>query len=151
MSELHPVLKKLQLKDQSKPVLILNAPSEYKEIMMAFDAPIHTEIKESTYTFVQVFGTSNVGIQELAKKGSGVLVEDGLLWLCYPKKSSKTYKKLDCSRETVATLLANEGFEPVSQVAIDEDWSALRFRPVEKIKTMIRKFAVTEEGKQRTQ
>ena len=77
--------------------------------------------------------------------------EDGLLWLCYPKKSSKTYKGSDCSRDTVTGMLSEEGFEPVRQIAIDEDWSALRFRKPEKIKKMVRTFAVTEVGKKRTE
>ncbi|WP_391118049.1 hypothetical protein [Psychrobacillus sp. L3] len=47
-------------------------------------------------------------------------------------------------------ILANEGFEPVRNIAIDEDWSALRFRKVENIKKMVRKFAHTEVGKERT-
>jgi hypothetical protein len=34
-------------------------------------------------------------------------------------------------------------------VAIDEDWSALRFRKVAFIKTMTRSFAMTEEGKEK--
>ena len=43
------------------------------------------------------------------------------------------------------------GFEPVRQVAIDEDWSALRFRRVEHVKTLTRSkaMALTEEGKER--
>ncbi|KIL49293.1 hypothetical protein [Jeotgalibacillus soli] len=49
----------------------------------------------------------------------------------------------------MARLLADEGFEPVRQIAIDENWSALRFRKVEKIKTLLRGFAVTEEGMKR--
>jgi hypothetical protein len=151
MEDIHPVLKKLNVKDESKPMLILNAPKEYEEIMSAFHAPIHEDIKEQSYSFIQVFGTTNERIQELGRKGIEVLTEDGLLWLCYPKKSSKIYKGLNCSRDTVAALLANEGFEPVRQVAIDDDWSALRFRPVDKIKKMVRNFAVTEVGKKRTQ
>ncbi len=151
MSDNQLVLKKLQIKDQSKPVLVLNAPAEYHETISAFDAIVHTEIKEESYTFVQVFGTSNDQIRDFAIKGKEVLGPDGLLWLCYPKKSSKKYKGLDCSRESVAVLLAQEGFEPVRQVAIDDDWSALRFRLVEKIKKMTRKSAVTEVGKQRIQ
>lgn len=147
----HPVITKLQLKDQSKPVLILNAPKEYGEVISAFDAEVHREIKNETYPFVQVFGTSNAEIQQLARQGAKVVEEDGLLWLCYPKKTSKTYKGSDCSRESVAALLADEGYEPVRQVALDDDWSALRFRKVEHIKTMTRKFAVTEKGKQRTE
>jgi hypothetical protein len=39
----------------------------------------------------------------------------------------------------------------IRQIAIDDDWSALRFRKPEHIKTMTRKFAVTEKGKERTQ
>lgn len=150
MNELHPILKKLNVKDLSKPILILNAPKEYQEIMSSFDADIHTEIKDNAYSFVQVFGTSDDQIQTLGFNGIEVLMEDGLLWLCYPKKSSKVYKGLNVSRDTVAPLLAMKGFEPVRQVAIDDDWSALRFRPVSKIKTMTRSFAHTDEGKQRT-
>jgi hypothetical protein len=37
----------------------------------------------------------------------------------------------------------------VRQVAIDEDWSALRFRRVAHIKKMTRSFAMTSEGKQK--
>ncbi|MDE5414841.1 DUF3052 domain-containing protein [Alkalihalobacterium chitinilyticum] len=149
MVEVHPVIKKLQLKDQSKPVLILNAPKEYEEVIASFEAEVHTEAAEDTYSFVQVFGTTNETIRELGGKAVEFLSEDGLLWLCYPKKSSKTYKGSDCSRESVAELLAEKDFEPVRQVAVDEDWSALRFRHVDNIKTMIRKQAVTEKGKQR--
>ncbi|WP_216830544.1 DUF3052 domain-containing protein [Alkalihalobacterium elongatum] len=149
MKEINLVIKKLQLKDQSKPVLILNAPKEYEEVIASFEAEVHTEVKEENYTFVQVFGTSNELLRELGGKAVEVISEDGLLWLCYPKKSSKTYKGSNCSRESVAELLADKDYEPVRQVAVDEDWSALRFRHVTNIKTMVRKQAVSEKGKRR--
>lgn len=151
MTEISPVIKKLQFKDQGQPVLILNAPKAYDEVIASFTGEVHKGQKNDAYDFVQVFGTSNSELHTLAREGAKALVDDGLLWLCYPKKSSKVYKGSDCRRETVAGLLAEEGYEPVRQVAIDEDWSALRFRKPEKIKTMIRDFAVTEAGKERTQ
>ena len=42
--------------------------------------------------------------------------------------------------------------EGVRQVAIDEDWSALRFRSAKHIKSLERnpKMALSKEGKQRT-
>ncbi|MFM6948875.1 MAG: hypothetical protein ACKOWQ_07675 [Aquirufa sp.] len=45
------------------------------------------------------------------------------------------------------------GFEPVSQVAIDEDWTALRFRNVHFIKTLKRnpEAIMSKEGKARIQ
>ncbi|SES28435.1 DUF3052 domain-containing protein [Salipaludibacillus aurantiacus] len=149
MSEQHPIIKKLQLKDESQPILILNAPKEYGEVIEAFEADVHKEIKLASYPFVQVFGASNKEIQTCAKQALACFEEGGLLWLCYPKKSSKKYKGSDCSRETVAALLSDEDYEPVRQVAIDDDWSALRFKPVDQIKKMTRKIAVTEKGKQR--
>lgn len=151
MSELHPVLKKLNYKETGDAVLLLNDPSAYKEVSEAFKGEVHAEPKAERYSFVQVFGTSNEEIQTLGRQGVAVLEEDGLLWLCYPKKSSKAYKGVDCSRESVAALLGDEGFEPVRQVAIDEDWSALRLRKVEHIKMMTRKNAWTAKGQERVE
>lgn len=151
MTEAAPVIKKLNFKDQGQPVLIINAPKEYDEIKAFFEGEVHQQPEIDNYDFVQVFGTNNEELLAHARKAVSHVKEDGLLWLCYPKKSSKTYKGSDCSRETVMYLLADEGYEPVRQVAIDDDWSALRFRRPEKIKTLKRSFAVTEEGKKRTE
>ncbi|UII56604.1 DUF3052 domain-containing protein [Cytobacillus spongiae] len=149
MQELNPILKKLQYKEAGQAVLIMNAPSAYHEVMSSFKGEVHQEPSLEGYSFVQVFGVSNEELQTKAQKAEPFMNEDGLLWICYPKKSSKTYKGSDCSRESVAEVLASRGYEPVRQVAIDEDWSALRFRKVEHIKTMTRKSAVTEKGKKR--
>lgn len=146
------IIKKLQFKDQGQAVLIINAPNAYLEVIALFEGEVHTKgAMARNYDFVQVFGISNNELQSLAKSAQGFVKEDGLFWLCYPKKSSKAYKGSDCSRETVALMLADKGYEPVRQIAIDEDWSALRFRKVENIKTMTRSFAVTEKGKERTE
>lgn len=150
MSEIHPILKKLQWKESGKAVLIVNAPKEYEEVVKAFEGRVDKEVTAETYSFVQVFGTTNEEVSILSKSVVPSLEEDALFWLCYPKKSSKVYKGSDCSRDTVAKVLAEEGFEPVRNIAIDEDWSALRFRKVEHIKKMVRKFAHTEVGKERT-
>ncbi|HYK75241.1 MAG TPA: DUF3052 domain-containing protein [Pseudoneobacillus sp.] len=151
MSEAQAILKKLNFKEKGQPVLIVNPPKVYEDVFTAFNSDIHKEAKAEIYDFVQVFGTNNEELQVYAREVSHLISEDGLLWLCYPKKSSKLYKGSDCSRETVMGMLANEGYEPVRQVAIDEDWSALRFRKPENIKSMTRKFAVTDAGKQRTE
>ncbi|MFD1294975.1 hypothetical protein ACFQ5N_14115 [Lutibacter holmesii] len=68
-----------------------------------------------------------------------------------PKKTSKNYQS-EINRDNGWTLLGELGFEGVRQVAIDNDWSALRFRKVEFIKKMNRKTsaAMTEKGKQKT-
>ncbi|MDN3689354.1 hypothetical protein [Cyclobacterium jeungdonense] len=74
-----------------------------------------------------------------------------VIWICYPKASSKQYK-CDFNRDTGFGILGDYGLEAVRQVAIDEDWSALRFRKVEYIKNITRResFALTKEAKRRT-
>lgn len=150
MESTHPILKKLQFKDAGQPVLILGAPKSYKVVIEGFSGRVDTQISEEAYDFIQIFGTSNDEIQVLAKEAIKHVNDQGLVWLCYPKKSSKTYKESDCRRDTVAPLLADDGYEPVRQVAIDEVWSALRFRKVEQIKKMTRNFAYTEKGIEKT-
>jgi hypothetical protein len=65
--------------------------------------------------------------------------------------TSKNYK-CDINRDTGWTSLGNYNLEPVRQVAIDDDFSALRFRKVEFIKSITRResFALTKEAKIRT-
>ena len=52
---------------------------------------------------------------------------DALLWMVYPKASSR---RLCCefNRDTGWQALRDAGYDTVHQVAVDEDWSALRFR-----------------------
>jgi hypothetical protein len=130
--------------------LVLNAPKAYDGVIKAFEGEVHQQAELEMYDFVQVFGTSNEELQLNAKKAVAYVKDDGLLWLCYPKKSSKVYKGSDCSRECVTGMLSEVGYEPVRQIAIDDDWSALRFRKPEKIKKMVRDFAVSDEGIKRT-
>jgi len=60
-----------------------------------------------------------------------------VVWFAYPKGSSKKYTS-QINRDNGWAVLGKAGFEPVRMVAIDEDWSAVRFRRVEFIKTMTR-------------
>lgn len=64
---------------------------------------------------------STKGVPALAR-----LREDGLAWFCYPKKSSGLF--VDLSRDEGWEALTSLGYRGVRQIAIDETWSALRFR-----------------------
>ena len=59
---------------------------------------------------------------------------DAIVWFAYPKASSKTYT-CEFNRDTGWAVLEELGFKGVRQVAIDADWSALRFRRVEFVKS----------------
>lgn len=60
------------------------------------------------------------------------------LWFAYPKKSGTV--KSDMSRDDGWDALAAHDLLPVRQIAIDADWSALRFRYRDEIAKLTRKF-----------
>ncbi len=64
------------------------------------------------------------------------LEDDAVLWIAYPKKSGKL--KTDISRDNGWDKISAMGYDPVMQVAIDENWSALRFRKTELIGPKLR-------------
>lgn len=76
---------------------------------------------------------------------------DAVVWMAYPKGTSKNYK-YDFNRDTGWAAFGGAGFEPVRMVAIDEDRSAIRFRRVDFIKTITRdpKSRLSEKGKARS-
>lgn len=100
--------------------------------------------------FVVAFVKSKSEIAERAPKAVAALAGGGVLWMAYPKKSSKKYRS-DVGRDDGWQVLGDLGFEPVRQIAIDDDWSALRFRKAEDIGQMVRdpERALSPEGRRR--
>jgi hypothetical protein len=146
------LLKKINYKDQ-KQVLILNCPDEVKGLLTAFEADVavHTSIPKETVEFALVFVTKQEQINELTSAIVDKMPGDTILWFAYPKGSSKKYK-CDFNRDTGWNALGEHGFEPVRMVAVDTDWSAMRFRRVNYIKKMTRSenMSLSKEGKSRT-
>jgi len=121
------IFKKLRL-DANKTVLIINAPAEYQDILkdITYDNEFN-QSKAGLYDFVQVFANKQSELEELTKSVATAGKYDCLFWACYPKGGGKI--KSDIKRDTVWTALGLANLRPVSQIAIDETWSALRGRP----------------------
>ena len=152
MPVLDPVFKKLNYKDQST-LYIIDAPESFAQNIKSMEA--FTSVKTSLTgarqaNFVLVFVKTQRQIDAMATKLPAVLEDDAVLWFAYPKGTSKKYT-CDFNRDTGWNALGTLGFEPVRIVAIDEDWSALRLRKVEHIKTMTRSFAMSEAGKKKVE
>lgn len=123
------IFKKLKF-GVDQPSLVINTPDEYLEILkgVEFDSePVKS--KMGTYAFVQVFASSQGEMESLIKSVAGAGKHDCLFWACYPKGKGKI--KYDLNRDSVWPALALAGLRPVSQIAIDEIWSALRGRDPE--------------------
>ncbi|CAA9323606.1 MAG: hypothetical protein AVDCRST_MAG56-7423 [uncultured Cytophagales bacterium] len=146
------VFKKLNYKGQ--PVVVcLNAPASFDGRLqsIAGEAQVVTELEAAPeIEFLVAFVTRQEEIDRLVPQAAPRLKGDAVLWFCYPKGTSKRYA-CNFNRDTGWGVLGPHGLEGVRQVAIDEDWTALRFRKVDYIKTMTRKFgALSEGGKAKT-
>ncbi|MFL5243228.1 MAG: DUF3052 family protein [Gemmataceae bacterium] len=108
-------------------VLLMNAPKGYAESLG--DLPEGTKVvarASKPVEFIQVFAAKKADMTELLVKARHLLKEDGLLWATYPKAGQMG---TDLKREVVWECAQAVGMHPVSQISVDEVWSALRLKP----------------------
>ena len=142
------VFKKMNFKDQTE-ICVLNAPESFTPNLHAMQdlTRIQTELSAlQKLQFGLAFVTKQAEVDAISLAFAEKLEGDGQIWLAYPKGTSKRYK-CEFNRDTGWAVLGQLGFEPVRMVAIDEDWSVLRFRRVEYVKNLSRGFAISEAGK----
>jgi len=142
-----PTFAKLNLKDQTE-IVVLNAPASFEpELKTLKGITVRRDTKgdiDFSLAFVMTQKEVDTLGPQVAKKAKG----DAVVWFAYPKGSSKKYKS-EIDRDSGWAVMGKAGFEPVRMVAIDEDWSAVRFRRVEFIKTMNRPEEVRLTRKKR--
>ena len=128
---------KLNLKDQAE-IVVLNAPASFEpELKSLKGVSVRRDAKGGDIGFSLAFVMTQKEVDTLAPQVARKAKGDAIVWFAYPKGSSKKYKS-QINRDNGWAVMGDAGFEPVRMVAIDEDWSAVRFRRVEFIKTMNR-------------
>ena len=127
------IVKKLGLKPAMR-ALVLGAPSGYLDLLAPLpDGVVVSKTVSGTHDFVQFFATKKSEITTSAKKLLQSAAPGALVWVTYPKTTSGVDS--DLSREKVWAAMEGTGWRPVSQIAIDDVWSALRFRPTQDVKS----------------
>ena len=128
------IFEKLNLK-QEEEILVVNAPLSFETHLTALKHVkiIRDPTKAKAIHFALAFVTKLIDVDALSRVLCTKAEGDALLWFAYPKGSSKRYT-CDFNRDTGWKSVRANGFDSVRQVAIDEDWSALRFRRCEYIK-----------------
>jgi len=145
------IFDKLNLKDH-RDLVVLNAPDSFEpELNTLSGREIRRKVAgKSPVSFAIAFVKKQAEIDQAARALVPRMDGDVILWFAYPKGSSKRHT-CDFNRDTGWALLGKSGFEPVRMVAIDEDWSAIRFRRAGFIKTLTRgkEHALSAEGRQK--
>jgi hypothetical protein len=128
------VFKKLNLKNQSV-IAVLNSPPSFEPELAALrDVEIRRDLDRlPKLNFSLAFVTKQKEVDALAKSITKRAEGDAVIWFAYPKGTSKNYKS-EINRDSGWRALNAAGFEGMRMVAIDDDWSALRFRRREFVK-----------------
>ncbi|MCD9032193.1 hypothetical protein LDO32_10710 [Luteimonas sp. Y-2-2-4F] len=147
-----PLFKKLNLKDR-RAIVVLNAPASFEPELRALDGvAIHRKVDPAARLgFGLAFAITQAQLDQASSALMAAAADgDATLWIAYPKATSKRYA-CEFSRDSGWQMLGDAGFEPVRQVSIDEDWSALRFRQVAFIESLTRspRRAISQAGKTR--
>ncbi|MFI7598341.1 hypothetical protein [Actinoplanes sp. NPDC049681] len=71
-----------------------------------------------------VFADDAASARKLMEEHAEKLKKPAAFWVAYPKGN-----KTDINRDTLWPIVADFDMRPCGQVAIDDRWSALRFRP----------------------
>ncbi|MGW1890587.1 DUF3052 family protein [Streptomyces sp. NPDC002004] len=116
------LVAKLQMKPGQRVALLAgtgDVPSIVSDDVTAAESP---EAADAIVAFVRTradLGTVAVAAIDGARSGK-------LVWIAYPKAGKLG---TDLNRDSLREALAEHGVQPVRQVAVDEVWSAMRFRP----------------------
>lgn len=75
-------------------------------------------------TFALIFAHDARRLRDLLAARQDELRQPATLWVAYPKGN-----RIDLNRDSLWPILGEYGLRPITQVSIDDVWSALRFRP----------------------
>ncbi|WP_422351496.1 DUF3052 domain-containing protein [Flagellimonas sp.] len=121
-----PLAKKLGIKEGFS-ILLVNEPEHYLNLFS--DLPSGISFKEQASSesvdFIHIFCTTRSELEEAVKIYKPALKKTGLLWVSWPKGSSKIVT--DLKRDPIREHLLAIGLVDTKVAAVDEDWSGLKF------------------------
>ena len=124
------LLEKLQLQDE-KNLLIQGLPSSIEKqfIKLTFSKNVTPLLKARKIDFALVFAVSQRQLVDILKDVVPALQEGAKFWIAYPKLTSKIAS--DLCRDKNWDFVSDYGFEAVRMIALDNVWSAGRFKKPE--------------------
>lgn len=120
------IIKKFKFKDTG---IVIHAPTTIENELVKLGCKTKFDKTKSTNTLV--FINDNKEFLSFLKTGLKNVEPDGVLWFAYPKGTSKI--KTDINRDTIRITGEEFGMTTVAAISIDDTWSALRFKPIDKV------------------
>lgn len=121
------VLKKLRMKSGQR-AAVVGAPDGVRNAVT--EVPEGVDLSEQLlgeFDFILCFVKTKVEVGQMAPSLKAAMKPGAIMWLSYPKGRSIP---TDLNRDILGNLMLGFGLQAISNVAIDEVWSALRFKRV---------------------
>ena len=110
-------------------LLLANAPDGYEATLAApSDVEVSTEAA-GTFDVIHLFVSTRTALEADTPGLKALLNPDSKIWIAYPKGTSKRLSA-DINRDDIRGYALTVGLQTVGQVAVDDDWSALRCKVI---------------------
>ena len=131
-----PLAKRLALKPGAC-FLVMRSPEGYLDMLGDLPEGVGlSTARRGEFDCIQLFRRNAAEVQRDTPAVLNSLSAGGVLWFAYPKRSSGV--ETDVARDRGWDALSAAGWRPVSQISIDDTWSALRFRPAADVRSHAR-------------
>jgi hypothetical protein len=122
----NPIAKKLKLTGRQRPAVI-NAPKDY-------DLGVDAEKKlKGKFDFIQLFVRNKAELDKLAPKAAAALEPESILWISFPKGTSKI--QTDLTRDKGWDVLKKLDLKWITLISVNDTWSAFGLRPYKEEET----------------
>jgi hypothetical protein len=119
--------RKMKLKSGQRAALV-NAPEGYLKALSPLPAGVEVAEKlRGQFDWVQIFVKKKAELDKLIPKVVRALRPESLLWISFPKGTSKI--QTDLTRDKGWDALQKADLKWVTLISVDETWSAFALRP----------------------
>lgn len=133
---LSAMAKKLRLLAEHS-VVVLNAPAGFEAQLQPGPKMVASELRANdTFDAVVLFVHNADELRRLGPAAIQASKPDGLLWISYPKGGpARGATDLPATpwwvqRDVLGEITSETGYKPVAFIAVDDTWTALRFKRV---------------------
>ncbi|MEL7033269.1 MAG: DUF3052 domain-containing protein [Pseudomonadota bacterium] len=118
-----PLYQKLGLKPGFR-CLTIRPPDHYSELVQGTEG-VRFFTRATPVDVVHVFCRRRKEVAPLFERALDSVVEGGMIWVSWPKKSSPLYR--DLTEQDFRDHILPLGWVDVKVCAVDTDWSGLKF------------------------
>jgi hypothetical protein len=117
--------RKMKRKPEAR-AAIVGAPAAYEAVSFPGFKPAASSLT-GRFDWVQIFVQDKAQLDKLAPKAAKALNPDSILWISFPKGSSKI--QTDLSRDRGWEIIRSLDLKWITLISVNETWSAFSFRP----------------------